>query len=57
MTITHKYNGANIIKRSGMGRLRNSVSGYKVHMSGGIFRTFKTLTEAKAFIDQVNTKN
>lgn len=49
--MVHEYKGASIRKRSGMGRVRNSVSGYRVHMKGGIFRTFRTLTEAKAWVD------
>lgn len=51
--ITHEYKGATIRKRSGMGRVRNSVSGYRVHMKGGIYRNFNTLTAAKAWIDSL----
>jgi hypothetical protein len=47
---SHEYKGFDIRKRSGMNRLRKSVSGYAVCFPDGRL-CFSTLKEAKAFID------
>lgn len=48
---SHEYKGFEIRKRSGMNRLRKSVSGYAVSFPESGRLCFSTLKEAKAFID------
>jgi hypothetical protein len=48
---TYKYNGSVITKRSGMDMKRRTVSGYRVFTPGVSSLNFRTLKDAKAYVD------